>query len=304
MKRTLKRLVVAALFASALLLPLATAYAAPPTGVSSTFVAGTAGQTGTRTVEGIQYTTFTAEYKYAEGPAGGFGGSARADYTHVLYPNNTRSSYGTVTCMRDCTLMGKPYKGSWVMYFIGADGQGQWMMTGTGDLASLHGQGTWHTVSGNAPGRLTGQIHFSPYTPIDSTYENIPPIVSSNEKVVDGNTFTTFAQDSRFREGPIGGIGGLAHMEASIVIHPDNARYYYGTMICFQECTVLGKAYKGSWHFQYVGTATVTDNVGISGGRWILSGTGDLAGLHGEGSYSHSPAYPPSQVTGYVYFDR
>ncbi len=305
MKRTPKMLVMVVLFASALLLPLVTAYAAPPTGVSATYVSTmTSQQISTQTAEGIQYQTMTGGYKFTEGPAGGFGGTTRLDYIKLSYPNGKISSHGTVTCTQDCTVLGKAYKGSWIMSFVGADSQGQWIMNGSGDLISLHGQGTFHAPIGNAPGRATGQIHFNPYTPMDTTYEMIPPATASNEKVVDGNKITTNTQDAKYTEGPAGGFGGMAHMELTIVSHPDNTFYYHGSSTCFQDCTVMGKAYKGSWLLQYIGNSIPIGTLRVGGGSWIISGSGDLVNLHGEGSWSASPNNPPSQITGYIYFDQ
>jgi len=60
------------------------------------------------------------------------------------------------------TVMGEPKSGTLYMLFLGkitgpGIGEGTWrIIGGTGELANLHGCGTW------SPGQYQGQIHFDP----------------------------------------------------------------------------------------------------------------------------------------------
>jgi hypothetical protein len=72
-------------------------------------------------------------------------GSFTVEETAILHPDKTATSSGTVTCI--CTVAGKSGTLMWSFTDTGtADGsyQGQFFdFHGTGDLAKLHGQGTF-----------------------------------------------------------------------------------------------------------------------------------------------------------------
>jgi len=91
---------------------------------------------------------------------GDLSGSYTEGGTSTLHSDNTSTFSGTDTCT--CTVMGK--SGTLMWSFTGtsaADGsfQGQvFGFQGTGDLANLHGQGTFQGKGNN--GTYSGQLHF------------------------------------------------------------------------------------------------------------------------------------------------
>jgi hypothetical protein len=72
-------------------------------------------------------------------------GSFTVEETSILHPDKTATSSGSITCT--CTVAGKSGMLMWSFTDMGtADGsyQGQFFdFHGTGDLAKLHGQGTF-----------------------------------------------------------------------------------------------------------------------------------------------------------------
>ena len=78
--------------------------------------------------------------------SGGIMGSFTVEETSILHPDKTATSSGSITCT--CTVAGKSGTLMWSFTDTGtADGsnQGQFFdFHGTGDLAKLHGQGTFH----------------------------------------------------------------------------------------------------------------------------------------------------------------
>jgi hypothetical protein len=83
---------------------------------------------------------------------GGIMGSFTVEETSLLHPDHTATSSGRVTCT--CTVAGKSGTLMWSFTDMGtADGsyQGQFFnFYGTGDLAKLHGQGTFQGKGSHA----------------------------------------------------------------------------------------------------------------------------------------------------------
>jgi Protein of unknown function (DUF3224) len=93
---------------------------------------------------------------------GGITGSFRNEEIFTLYPDNTGAFSGSITCT--CTVAGK--SGTLIWSITGtqaADGsfQGQFFdLHGTGDLAKLHGQGTFQGQEDHLT--YSSQLHFDP----------------------------------------------------------------------------------------------------------------------------------------------
>jgi hypothetical protein len=91
---------------------------------------------------------------------GGIMGSFTADETSILHPDNTTTSSGMITC--SCTVAGKSGTLMWSFTYTGAaDGsyRGQFFdFHGTGDLAKLHGQGTFQGQGSHAT--YTTELYF------------------------------------------------------------------------------------------------------------------------------------------------
>jgi hypothetical protein len=91
----------------------------------------------------------------------------------------------------------------------------------------------------------------------------------------DGNTIITYT-DAGFFSGAISG----AYTETGTVItHADGSQNIRGDDAC--TCTVLGRtgAYEDSFW------ATGSAATGFASGSVVVSGSGGLAGLHGEGTF-------------------
>lgn len=91
---------------------------------------------------------------------GDLSGSYTNEETSTVHPDKTSTFSGTITCT--CTVAGKSGTLLWSLTGTGAaDGsfQGQTFgYQGTGDLANLHGQGTFQGQGSH--GTYTSQLHF------------------------------------------------------------------------------------------------------------------------------------------------
>lgn len=93
---------------------------------------------------------------------GTFDGTSNDVFTAVIHP----SGHVTVTGLIDFTGIVNGAEGTLVIRFVGTrvlpgPWSGQWViLSGSGDLANLHGQGTWWGPPTDVD--YSGQIHFDP----------------------------------------------------------------------------------------------------------------------------------------------
>ena len=81
------------------------------------------------------------------------------------------------------------------------------------------------------------------------------------------------------QEVDYGDVTGSYTVEETSIVHPDNTANFYGTSTC--TCTVDGKS--GTLIYSYTGTSTA--NGSFQGQDFDGHGTGDLAKLHGQGTF-------------------
>jgi uncharacterized protein DUF3224 len=106
------------------------------------------------------------------------------------------------------------------------------------------------------------------------------PPVPSDLRTADGNTFVTLT----FTAGVLtGDITGSFTEQLSIVTHPDGSGNVQGNATC--TCVVAGRA--GTLVFDNI--AGTSNAAGVGEAHYVLSGSGGLAGLHGQGTAIVSP---------------
>ena len=119
-------------------------------------------------------------------------------------------------------------------------------------------------------------------TPVSATgtFFFVAAPVSSNFRTAGGNSFVTLS----FPAGVLtGDITGTFTEQLNIVTHRDGSQNIKGNATC--ACTVAGR--QGTLVFDnIVGTANA---LGASEAHYVLSGSGDLADLHGQGTAIVSP---------------
>jgi hypothetical protein len=104
--------------------------------------------------------------------------------------------------------------------------------------------------------------------------------VPSDFRTADGNTFVTLF----FPAGVVtGDIAGTFTEQLTIVTHPDGSQNLHGSATC--TCVVASRA--GTLVFDNI--AGTTNPAGVSEAHYVLSGSGGLAGLHGQGTAIVSP---------------
>jgi type II secretory pathway pseudopilin PulG len=81
------------------------------------------------------------------------------------------------------------------------------------------------------------------------------------------------------QEVDYGDVTGSLTVEETSIVHPDNTANFSGTSTC--TCTVAGKS--GTLIYSYTGTSTA--NGSFQGQTFDGHGTGDLAKLHGQGTF-------------------
>jgi len=97
------------------------------------------------------------------------------------------------------------------------------------------------------------------------------------------------------QEVDYGDITGLITVEETSIVHPDNTANFYGNSTC--TCTVDGKS--GTLFYSYRGTSTA--NGSYQGQTFDGYGTGDLAKLHGQGTFQGQGNH--GTYTSELYFD-
>ena len=102
----------------------------------------------------------------------------------------------------------------------------------------------------------------------------------SDLRTADGNTFVTLF----FPEGTLtGDITGTFTEQLRVVTHSDGSQNVHGNAIC--TCAVGGRT--GVLVFDDI--AGTTSPSGVGDAHFVLSGSGGLAGLHGQGTAIITP---------------
>jgi Protein of unknown function (DUF3224) len=119
-------------------------------------------------------------------------------------------------------------------------------------------------------------------TPVSvaGTFYFVKAPVQSGFRMADGNTFVTLS----FPAGVVtGDITGNFTEQLHVVTHPNGSQNIQGNAIC--TCAVAGRT--GTLVFDnIVGT---TNASGVAEAHFVLSGSGGLADLHGQGTAIVSP---------------
>ena len=116
--------------------------------------------------------------------------------------------------------------------------------------------------------------------PVFGTFFFVAAPVPSDFRVADGNAFVTLF----FPAGVVtGDITGTFTEQLNVVTHPDGSQNIHGNATC--ACAVAGRT--GTLVFDNV--AGTTNPSGVSEAHFVLSGSGGLAGFHGQGRAIVSP---------------
>jgi hypothetical protein len=116
--------------------------------------------------------------------------------------------------------------------------------------------------------------------PVTGTFFFVAAPVPSDFRTADGNTFVTLF----FPAGVLtGDITGTFTEQLSFVTHPDGSQNLHGNATC--TCAVAGRT--GVLVFDNI--AGTTSPSGVSNAHFVLSGSGGLAGLHGQGTAIVTP---------------
>jgi hypothetical protein len=115
---------------------------------------------------------------------------------------------------------------------------------------------------------------------VAGTFFFVAAPVPSDFRMADGNAFVTLS----FPAGVVtGDITGNFTERLNVVTHPDGSQNIQGNAIC--RCSVAGRT--GALAFDNI-TGT-TNASGVSEAHFVLSGSGGLAALHGQGTAIVSP---------------
>lgn len=117
-------------------------------------------------------------------------------------------------------------------------------------------------------------------TSVAGTFVFTAAPVVSDFRTADGNTFVTVSLPAGLLTGD---ISGTFSEQLQIVTHADGSQNVKGNATC--SCAVAGRA--GTLVFDNIaGTANAS---GVSKAHYVLSGSGGLADLHGQGTAIVSP---------------
>jgi len=158
----MRRFLLPLMIVGALLLPSGIALATPPTLSSGTYQDWTMEVTSIRYADGNTFLTIIKE--------GQLSGTAEGQITetiNVVVGEHMNTFHGIQIC-DPCIVGGR--SGTYVARFDGkgVDGhdRGHWVyLSGTGDLANLHGHGTlegYAAPDGTSSGTYSGEYHFDP----------------------------------------------------------------------------------------------------------------------------------------------
>jgi hypothetical protein len=137
----------------------ATAYASPPTEVSGTYAVTKIDVLEIRHANG---NTIYKQIEYGD-VFGNIAGSYIFERTVIIYKNGTVNVHGIFT-ISSANILGKTgtYTQRVDARAVAGVIQGQWAsMSGTGELANVHAQGTLEGIVG-VSGTYSGKIHFDP----------------------------------------------------------------------------------------------------------------------------------------------
>jgi hypothetical protein len=116
--------------------------------------------------------------------------------------------------------------------------------------------------------------------PVAGTFFLVAVPVPSGFRMADGNAFVTVF----FPAGVVtGDITGNFTEQLHFVTHPDGSQNLRGNATC--ACAVGGRT--GTLVFDNI--AGTTNTLGVSEAHFVLSGSGGLADLHGQGTAIVSP---------------
>jgi hypothetical protein len=116
--------------------------------------------------------------------------------------------------------------------------------------------------------------------PVAGTFFFVAAPVPSDFRIAGGNAFVTLS----FPAGVLtGDITGNFTEQLRVVTHADGSQNVHGNAIC--TCTVAGRT--GTLVFDNIAGTTNTSGVGEA--HFVLSGSGGLADLHGQGTAIISP---------------
>ncbi len=116
--------------------------------------------------------------------------------------------------------------------------------------------------------------------PVAGTFFLTAAPMPSDFRTADGNAFATLF----FPAGVVtGDITGSFSEHLHVATHPDGSQNVQGSATC--TCAVAGRT--GTLVFDNIAGATNTS--GVSEAHFVLSGSGGLAGLHGQGTAIVSP---------------
>jgi hypothetical protein len=119
-----------------------------------------------------------------------------------------------------------------------------------------------------------------PPVPAAGTFFFTAPPVPSDFRMADGNTFVTLF----FPSGVLtGDITGTFTEQLRVVTHPDGSQNVHGNATC--TCTVADRT--GVLAFDNI--AGTTSPSGVGNAHFVLSGSGGLADLHGQGTAIITP---------------
>jgi len=153
----MRRLIIASIIALLFTLPIAVAYASPPIEASGTFSEEPPSITVLRTAGGNTILSWIT----AGSLTGTVSGTLTDNATIVIHNTGTWDFQGLVTC--SCTVGSQSgtlflrYEGKGVAF--GPSQAKVVILSGTGGLANLHGQGTFDLPAPGA-GTYSGQFHF------------------------------------------------------------------------------------------------------------------------------------------------
>jgi len=139
-------------------------------------------------------------------------------------------------------------------------------------------------VAASTPGSASGRFFF------------LAPPVPSDFRTADGNAFVTLS----FPAGVLtGDITGTFTEQLHVVTHSDGSQNVKGNATC--TCAVAGRT--GTLVFDNI--AGTTNPSGVSEAHFVLSGSGGLADLHGQGTaiVSPTPQGPVGVYTAQSSFD-
>ena len=133
----------------------------------------------------------------------------------------------------------------------------------------------WIPAMAGPPQEASGEWYYLPAAPPQTT------------KIAGGNVFMTISDTGYFT----GAIAGEEVDTGSVVIHRNGLWFYLG-VVSFAEATVDGRT--GGLEMEVIGRRPDAFSEWV--GTWrITAATGDLVGLHGEGTWAGpgwNPAFP------------